>query len=239
MAKKELHPMKSLDAIFMKFEKLYKNKFYLFNDSIGLTEEPTPKNNGDCIGTIVVQMDDKSKEIIRQIFYDGELTENKIVYIQNIKELRTLAKSLEETVSEEEHHVMHHMFMDTALEKGYLYFLDKIDFEYTMNRFDKELNRFKDKESFSKLYFLEDEDVMKSFIEDKNSIELQPTSKDCTPVIINISLIPFATEKTLDTVEYMTGSEIKDITGNVYYVTFHAEIPIMDIYITYHYTQLP
>ena len=229
MAKKEKSPLTLVEDIMKKFKTIYPNKFLLYNDSILINELQNPKNSGECNGTITSHIRSPYKEAIRKMFYMDNLTENKIIHITNMNGIRELIT---------EHKDSEESFCEDLWNSGFVEVLDKIRFEEEMIRFETELNRYADKTCFKHFDFLENEETLKTFLEQKNSICLEFDDDSIPGVIIDASLIPYITTKTISDVEYLAGRESGNIKPPVYYLTFHLDIDLLDIYSTYHFIDM-
>ena len=227
MAKKEKTKLSIVEDLFKKLKRIYPDKIIIYNDSFILNELQNSKNTGDSDGTTLSVLKDSYKEAFRDLFYNGSLNENKILFVKSMNGIREVIDSCNNDDS---------LFYDKIWDSHLIEVLQRNNYEIEKHRFEVELERCKDKASFKNIE-INDSDMLNDFINNKNSILLK--SGDGIPdVIIDQSLIPGLTERNINTIQFITGKEEINTYPDVFYVTFASENPAVNIYSTYHFISM-
>ena len=93
MAKKEKTKLSIVEDLFKKLKRIYPDKIIIYNDSFILNELQNSKNTGDSDGTTLSVLKDSYKEAFRDLFYNGSLNENKILFVKSMNGIREVIDS--------------------------------------------------------------------------------------------------------------------------------------------------
>lgn len=217
LKKEKTRATKELRNILVKFTKLYRKDFYIYNGQFAI---PGPISEESLKGKFIVSIKEEFLPTIKEILFPDN--ENTLLFISDVSEVKNVIDNFLDQKD---------LVLPTCVERGFITKIAGDKYEFIIKSIHDEFEMIQDERDDFIPCIIEENDP--EVISLKKIFKIQ--YKDFPPIEGNIQLFPFFTEAERPYIEFMSKEFDNGEKMKLYFARFHLDYILFDIYFKIYY----